>query len=129
MNQTIVEYFEALDRLIAGEPRILTKDATITNDAVALEAGRGKGSIKKSRPIFADLIVAIDRAAQDRANTRNSERANIRKLNDTMKSYRAKWEDAIAREICLLFEVYELKQRLRTLDGGSVLPIRPSARP
>jgi hypothetical protein len=51
------KYFAALECLIAcGEPT--------NNDAVALEAGGGRGSIKNSRPIYAELIAAIDVAAE-----------------------------------------------------------------
>lgn len=126
MSQSMADYFDALERLIAGEPRVVTKGAKISNDAVALEAGRGKGSIKKSRPIFAELIVAIERAAEAKAKTNNPEKERIEKLKGSVADYRAKWEAAIAREVCLLQEVYELKQRLRKLTGGNVLPIRPS---
>ena len=39
------KYFEALERLKA-------RNAPINNDAVSLEAGSGRGSIKKSRPAY-----------------------------------------------------------------------------
>jgi hypothetical protein len=57
------KYFAALERLKArGEP--------ISNDAVALEAGSGRGSIKKSRPAYAELIAAIDAAAKQLAEAK-----------------------------------------------------------
>lgn len=97
-----------------------------TNDAVALEAGRGKGSIKKSRTIFADLIVAIDCAAEAQTKASNPEKERIQKLKASVDDYRARWEASIAREVCLLDEVYELKQKLQKLTRHNVLPIRGS---
>lgn len=61
------DYFAALERLKKGTSKKVPKGTRITNDAVALEAGRGKGSIKKSRLVFADLIAAIEEAARAQA--------------------------------------------------------------
>lgn len=58
----INEYYAALERLKANRPTILPKDSAINNDTVALEAGRKRGSIKKSR--HTALIEAIELAAQ-----------------------------------------------------------------
>ena len=56
------EYYAALERLKANKPTVLPKGSAINNDTVALEAGRKRGSIKKSR--HAALIEAIELAAQ-----------------------------------------------------------------
>ena len=56
------EYYAALERLKANKPIILPKGSAINNDTVAMEAGRKRGSIKKSR--HAALIEAIEQAAQ-----------------------------------------------------------------
>ncbi|MET0383090.1 MAG: hypothetical protein ABW032_06665 [Burkholderiaceae bacterium] len=53
----VEKYFAALERLKArGEP--------ISNDAVALEAGSGRGNVKKSRPAYTELVAAMDAAAK-----------------------------------------------------------------
>ena len=65
MSEMLGEYFEALERLKQGKPLHVSVGIKISNDSVALEAGRNKGAIKKSRSIFADLIVAIDMAANE----------------------------------------------------------------
>ena len=57
------EYNAALERLKANKPNILAKGSAINNDTVALEAGRKRGSIKKSR--HAALVEAIEFAAQE----------------------------------------------------------------
>lgn len=124
MSQTLTDYFDALERLVVGKPQVVPLGSKITNDAVSLEAGRGKGSIKKSRSIFADLIVAIDHAAKEQAKATNPDKERLEKLKTSVNDYRTKWEAAIAREICLLQEIYELKQQLRKLTGGNILPIR-----
>ena len=43
------DYYAALERLKANKPEVLPKGSAINNDTVALEAGRKRGSIKKSR--------------------------------------------------------------------------------
>lgn len=118
------DYFEALARLVANTPERVPPGTRITNDAVALEAGRGKGSIKKSRPVFANLIQAIDTAAFDQAQTTNPDKDRLAKAKSSAEYYRQKWEAALAREMSLLQEVFELKQQLAQLTGGNVLPIR-----
>ena len=60
----IADYEEALERLKTGKPIRVAVGTRITNDAVSLEAGRGKGTIKKSRASFAKLILEIEAAAE-----------------------------------------------------------------
>ena len=60
-NEIIDDYFEALARLKSNSPIRIPKDSKISNDNVSLEAGRKKGTIKKSRPIFDELITAINK--------------------------------------------------------------------
>lgn len=124
MNQPLDDYFEALDRLKAGTPIRVPADSKITNDAVALEAGRGKGSIKKSRPIFADLIAAIEAAADERAQVVNKDKIALDKAKQETAEARQALDAALAREVSLLNELYELKKQLAALTGGNVLPIR-----
>lgn len=124
MNQPLDDYFEALNRLKAGAPLRVPADSRITNDAVALEAGRGKGSIKKSRPIFADLIAAIDAAAGEQSQVVNKDKVALEKTKQETAEARQALDAALAREVSLLNELYELKKQLAALTGGNVLPIR-----
>ena len=110
MTSALTDYFEALERLKTGVPRVVPQGTRITNDAVSLEAGRGKGTIKKSRPVFADLIKAIEEATVVR--------------QEAAEKYRALWEEALAREASLLVELYEARKIVTKFTGGSVLPIR-----
>ena len=126
MTQTnsIDDYFEALERLKKGRPTVIPKDSKITNDAVAVEAGRGKGSIKKSRPMFADLIIAIDQAAAEQASPQNEQKMRLAKAKLSSDRYRLELEASQARELSLLNQFYEVKKELMQLTGKKVLPLR-----
>ncbi len=124
MAEPLKDYFEALDRLKKGQPIIIRKGTKITKDAVSQEAGRGKGSIKKARSIFADLIAAIDEAAAACREPQLEVKARLVAAKGSAERYRALWEEALAREASLLMELYEAKQDLAKLTGGKVLPIR-----
>lgn len=117
MNESLVEYFAALERL-------KKRKAKINNDTVSVEAGRKKGSIKKSRPQFATLIAAIDEAAADASVEHNEPNLRLERVREEKKSLQQQLDEALEREICLLKEVFDLKQELVQLRGGSVLPIR-----
>jgi hypothetical protein len=123
-QEPLSDYFAALERLKKGCPNVVPKGAKITNDAVALEAGRGKGSIKKSRSVFADLIIKIDEAASVQANPKNIEKQRHSKDKSAYDDCRRMLEAAIGREVSLVYEVYKLKKKLAHLTGGNVLPIR-----
>ena len=121
MATTLDEYFEALARLKSNRPVHVPKGTKITNDAVSLEAGRSKGSIKKSRPLFADLIAAIDVAAAEQSAPAAVDQAKIAKSKAQVAHYRALYEEAIAREISLLKENFELKRDLHRRGGKKVV--------
>jgi hypothetical protein len=120
MSDTLVTYFEALDRLKKGRPTIVPRGTKITNDAVALEAGRGKGSIKKSRPAFRCLIDAILKAATEQFQPKDDARDRLESARNESKKYRMLWEEAIEREVSLLHELYLLKKQ----RGGNVIGLR-----
>ena len=117
------EYFEALERLKQGKPLHVSVGTKISNDSVALEAGRNKGAIKKSRSIFADLIVAIEVAAKEQ-NILPIDQRKVLKLQDEVNTLRKDLERALGREMSLLYENYQLKKQLNTLNGVNVIPIR-----
>ena len=123
-SQPLDEYLEALERLKSGRPLHVPKGTKITNDAVSQEAGRGKGSIKRSRAVFSDLVLLIDEAAAEQATGQNKQKAQLDKAKNLVEQCRTDLEAALAREISLLYEVYELKKQLARLTGKKVLPIR-----
>lgn len=125
-SQPIDEYFAALDRLKNSRPLNVPKGTKITKDSVSLEAGRGNGSIKKSRPIFSDLIQAIEIAAEEQSRGSNQLKVRADKYKSLFDDMRSERDAGLAREISLLDEVYSLKETLRKLTGENVLPIRPN---
>lgn len=124
MANTLTDYYEALERLRKGRPNIVPKGTKITNDSVSIEAGRAKGSIKKSRLIFSDLIKDIQEAAVAHADPREEMKTRLKTSKTTADKYRSLWEEALAREASLLVELFEVKKTLTQLNGGKVLPIR-----
>ena len=123
-QQPLDDYFAALERLKKGRPNIVPKGTRITNDAVALEAGRGKGSIKKSRPVFADLIQAVGEAAAEQSKPQNEQKERLAKSKGQAEHYRRELEAALGREVSLLRELYEVKKKLAALTGEKVVPLR-----
>lgn len=104
------KYFDALGRLKArGEP--------INNDAVAKEAGSGKGSIKKSRPCYADLISAIEQAALEQKQAKAAADP-IPPLRQQIAILQQRLDGALEREVCLLNEVYHLREENHQLKQG-----------
>lgn len=117
-SQAFAEYFEALARLKAGRPVNVMKGTKITNDAVALEARRGKGSIKKSRPAFLALIQAIDAAAAEQANSspEKQQKAQLQKIKGAAHQYRNDLDAVTSSLVARLYEVYELKKKVHELE-------------
>lgn len=120
MPDTLNVYFEALERLKKGRPTCIPRGSRITNDAVAIEAGRGKGCIKKSRPIFKALIEEIAQAAEEQAKSTDKTTEQLISAKAEAKKYRKLWEEALEREVSLLREVYTLK----TERGENVIHLR-----
>lgn len=117
-TQAISDYFAALERLKAGRPLHVARGTRITNDAVALEAGRGKGTIKKSRPVFSALIEAIDTAAEAQANAspEQQKKVQLERVKGTANQHRNDLDAALGSLVARLAEVHELKKTVRGLE-------------
>lgn len=109
------DYYAALERLKANKPTILPKGSAINNDTVALEAGRKRGSIKKSR--HSALIEAIEQAAQAVGQNVISPAQRIEQAKTKTKAIKSDYEQLkddyeILLEKCnsLLLENFELKK-------------------
>lgn len=110
------DYYAALERLKANKPTILAKGSAINNDTVALEAGRKRGSIKKSR--HAALIEAIEQAAQEAEQNVLSPAQRIEQAKTKTKAVKSAYEQlredyGKLLEKCnsLLLENFDLKQK------------------
>lgn len=116
ISNALNDYFAALERL-------KLRKAKINNDTVSLEAGRKKGSIKKSRPKFAALISDIEAANANANVTKDETTEKLARSKDNTKVLRTRLDAALVRELSLLKEVFELKKELAKLRGGNVIPI------
>jgi len=126
MDQTVAikAYDDALDRLKAGKPLRVPKGTRICNDAVSLEAGRGKGSIKKSRPGYAQLVERIEAAARKQAEPQQHAANREVRNSERIKDLEAKLDAALARELSLVYELFEVKKTIEKLNGEKIIPIR-----
>ncbi|WP_039902456.1 hypothetical protein, partial [Acinetobacter lwoffii] len=110
------EYYAALERLKANKSTILPKGSAINNDTVALEAGRKRGSIKKSR--HGALIEEIELAAQQVGQnvlspTQRVEQAKskTKAVKNDYEQLKEDYEKLLAKCNSLLLENFELKQK------------------
>ncbi|MGU3862517.1 hypothetical protein ACVXHM_34155 [Pseudomonas aeruginosa] len=119
----IDDYFAALQRLVDSKTRILPKGSDINKDAVALEAGRKRGSIKKSRAEHAEIIIAIVAAAaaqlEQQRPTPAQEIEKQRVLKGTAKkellTLKKNYELALSKIISLVHENHLLKSEIKEL--------------
>lgn len=109
------KYFEALERL-------KRRKEPINNDAVAKEAGSGKGSIKKSRPGYAELIAAIEQAALEQKQVKAAADPTPL-LRQQLAMVQQRLDSALEREVCLLDELYHLREENHQLKKGKLLVI------
>ena len=109
----IEDYYQALKRLSDNRPINVQKGTRVNNDTVALEAGRKRGSIKRSRPRFSKLIEDIERAAnnQNRALS-NLERKVASKSSEAL-NYKEQYHKALNRELMLINKIHSLEKKLR----------------
>lgn len=117
MSEVLKEYFDALERLKKRKTKI-------NNDTVAIEAGRKKGSIKKSRPQFAPLIAAIAEASGEAKAPKNEAAERLARAKEVGKSLQEQLDASLARELSLAKELFELRKELVKLRGGRIIPIR-----
>ena len=110
------DYYAALERLKVNKPTLLAKGSAINNDTVALEAGRKRGSIKKSR--HAALIEAIEQAAKEAGQNTLSpaqqiEQAKIKTkvVKSDYEQLKEDYERLLEKCNSLLLENFELKQK------------------
>ncbi|ENS5062473.1 hypothetical protein [Vibrio cholerae] len=116
------DYWDALERLKAGCPSRVPLGSSINKDTVALEAGRKRGSIKKSRSSFGKLIAAIDTANREVDVQASQPRDLLRKVRAEKQNYKELYHQALNRELMLLDRLARLEKELARFSN--VLPIR-----
>ena len=116
------DYYKALERLKTNKPEILSKGSyKINQDTVALEAGRGRGSIKPSRIQFEKLIDEIEDVAEIYNNKDLDKLNKAKALADRYKSesveFRENYYAALNREVMLVRRVSDLEKYVNQLEA------------
>lgn len=112
ISDVVRQYEEALQRLIDNKPNILPPGSKITINNVALEAGRGKGSIRKDRDCFKPLRENTKVAAA-KQKKENSAKPN----KGAEKLFKDLYHDSLARELMLISQIDELQKDLSALSN------------
>ncbi|RXJ78764.1 hypothetical protein CRV03_01685 [Arcobacter sp. F155] len=113
-NEIIDDYFEALERLKNNVPIRIPKGSKINNDNVSLEAGRKKGTIKKSRPVFDELIEEIKKANEKDIKPILELQNKSDKYKEKFLHYKKLYEECLNRELMYLERIDKLEQLLKT---------------
>lgn len=124
MSNALDDYFKALRRLEKGKPVNVPKETEISNDAVSLEAGRGKGSIKRSRLEFAQLIEEIKAARTAQKAHQNAAEMKFKTMKEERDKYKQLYEEGLARELSLLHENTNLKRSLAKNSAINVTQLK-----
>lgn len=131
---TLMPYYAALNRLVSGKPEVVPKGSKITLNAVAIEAGRSPGSIKKQRSVYEPLIQEILIRAKEqqelsKPGALQTQQAKHKAAKERTKAdfFETKYKEALARELMLLIAWDEATEKLRKVD--KVVPLKRPARP
>mgnify|MGYP000088374286 CR=1 FL=1 len=124
MSNALHEYYEALDRLKANNTIRVPKGTKISKDAVALEAGRKRGSIKNSRAIFSDLITDITTAIQEQKTKTGTHQVQLDKVKAERNRYKNLYEESLGRELSMLRQIDILRTELSEMNQKSVRRIK-----
>ena len=113
----IDNYLSALERLKNNTPVVLPKGTRISKDTVALEAGRKRSSIKKSRPQFASLIEEIELAASIQSKPEDDSKGYLEKLKSEKDHYKSLYQQSLNRELMLVKRLSDLEKLLSNEVG------------
>jgi hypothetical protein len=113
----IDNYLSALERLKNNTPVVLPKGTRISKDTVALEAGRKRSSIKKSRPQFASLIKEIELAASIQSKPEDDSKGYLEKLKSEKDHYKSLYQQSLNRELMLVKRLSDLEKLLSNEIG------------
>lgn len=120
---SILKYFEALERLKKNESIIVPIGIKINNDSVSLEAGKSKGSIKKSRIIFTELIKAINDASKFQSQSKLTKNNDSKKLNADIKKFKYLYEQSLGVNLQLVKRLRDLELEIKKLSFKNIIKI------
>ncbi len=121
----IDDYRAALERLKAGKPTIVPKGSDINKDTVALEAGRKRGAIKKSREEFEGLIIEIEKAsAHSPVSTQEAKinrlKARLDAIKQELKAAKKERNVALNKLVATVHQNFQLQQKIKQLGGDKI---------
>ena len=138
MTSYIKDYEEALSRLVA-------RGEKVNLDTVAVEAGRKRGSIKRSRPAFEELIQKIELAAKARDGaavqapatqdakgmsvSASSALGRLKNAQAQKKEVERLLAESRARELSAIMQIRDLKGELAAIRGGGAIPLGRKNKP
>lgn len=109
---SLQDYWDALARIKLGKTTRIPQGSPINNDTVALEAGRKRGAIKKSRKNYKELIMAIDEAAQSIISPYTAIENKVKREQEKVQNYRELYHQALNRELMLVERLAQLENEL-----------------
>lgn len=119
-----------VDQYVAALERLVARGAPISNDAVAIEAGKGRGSIKKSRPAHEELIKKINAAILQQEEDKLAADP-VPGLKMDIDKLTRRLDQSLEREVALLNELYDLRAQVkqllednRQLKMGRLVPVQ-----
>jgi hypothetical protein len=128
--ETLQPYVDALERLVANKAITVPVGSDISNNTVAVEAGRSKGVLKGRNPLYSELreVIAIARQDQDDARSKNPKVVLERRIDDLEKEVsdlKLALGQSMGRELSLWREVTEFKKASRKSTGAIIIPLKP----
>lgn len=111
-RKALDDYYDALQRLINNKPLNISKDSKINNDTVALEACRKRGSIKRSREGFEQLITDILEAEAKRTQGVRKLQGKLEKTKQDKINVEILYNESLNRELMYLETINELEKEI-----------------
>ena len=112
MASAIIDFTKALNRLVE-------RGIKPTLDSVAIEAGRKKGSIRRGLTRHAELVVAIEKAAEDfreeiDQSIESKLAKRVKKLKSERNEYKDRYDNLLAKHLGAIYQLEE--QRLEIIE-------------
>jgi hypothetical protein len=112
-RKAIDDYYDALQRLIDNKPLNIPIGSKINKDNVALEACRKRGSIKKSRQVFDQLIDDILNAEEKRTQGTRKLQDKLEQTKQDKVTTETLYNESLNRELMYLETINELEKEIK----------------
>lgn len=123
---SMIDYFDAIERIETNKTIRIPPGSKVTYDNVSLEAGRQKGSLKKSRPEY-DAVRAEVRAAASRQRKKNVlqlSKEKVLMLQKQIDMLEARLFESYNREVLLIARLHEMENPSLGSEYENVLLFR-----